>query len=127
MTATRENAVKYSEIIGENMADKVGTVRISDSEFQLCDHIQKQGDDYYATAFYSGIKAEGKDIDGVYYKKLGDTPIALVPLKNLKVARPVYKDNGQTEAMLARLIKTLESLNAPVFSKTLPKKTTKAA
>lgn len=116
MTATRENSVKFDDLVAETNTDKVGTVRVSEFEFQLCDHVQKAGEEYHATAFYEGLKAEGRDINGIYYKKMGDLPVALLPLKLLKHARPIYKDNGQTDAMLARAVKALESLNARIIA-----------
>lgn len=119
MTATRENSVKFDDLVAQTNdganTDKVGSVRVSEFEFQLCDHVQKVGEEYYATAFYNGIKAEGRDINGIYYKKMGDLHVALLPLARLKAARPIYKDNGKTEAMLERAVKALESLNAKLI------------
>lgn len=118
MSVNRENSVKFDDLVNDSMADKVGTVRVAELEYQLCDHLQKvEGEEqYYATAFYNGAKAQGRDINGVYYSKMGDLPVALLPLALLKDAHPVYKDNGQTEAMLARAVKALEGMNAKLIS-----------
>lgn len=117
MSVNRENSVKFDDLVQDSMADKVGTVRVAEFEFQLCDHLQKvDGEEYYATAFYNGLKPEGRDINGIYYRKMGNLPVALLPLSLLKEAHPIYKDNGQTEAMLARAVKTLEGLNAKLIS-----------
>jgi hypothetical protein len=115
MSVSRENSVKFDDLVSESNTDKVGSVRVSEFEFQLCDHVQKVGEEYYATAFYNGLKAEGRDINGIYYKKMGDLPVALLPLSRLKYAHPIYKDQGQTEAMLERTVKALESLNAKLI------------
>lgn len=115
MTTGRDTPIKYGDLLSEGMSENVGTVRVSEFEFQLCDHVQKVGEEYYATAFYNGLKATGRDINGIYYKKMGDLPVALLPLSRLKSARAIYKDNGQTDAMLARAVKALESLNAKLI------------
>ncbi|MCD8497848.1 MAG: hypothetical protein LRZ85_07075 [Alphaproteobacteria bacterium] len=114
MSVNRENSVKFEELVGESQSDKIGSVRVAEFEFQLCDHLQKiEGEDaYYATAFYDGLKAEGRDINGIYYSKMGDMPVALLPLSLLQGAEAMYQDQGQTDAMLARAVKALESLNA---------------
>lgn len=116
MTVSRENSVKFDDLVAQNSTENIGCVRVAEFEYQLCDHLQKVGEEYYATAFYKGLKAEGRDINGVYYKKMGDLPVALLPLSLLKTAKAIYKDNGQTEAMLTRAVSALESLNAKLIS-----------
>ncbi|HRQ61061.1 MAG TPA: hypothetical protein PLO23_06075 [Alphaproteobacteria bacterium] len=129
MSVSRDKSVKFDDLVAQNNTENIGCVRVSEFEFQLCDHLQKVGEEYFATAFYKGLKAEGRDINGIYYKKMGDMPVALLPLTNLKAARAIYKDNGQTDAMIARAVSALESLNAKLISGEVaaPQKSGKAA
>lgn len=112
MSVSRENSVKFDDLVSQSLREEIGAVRIAEAEFQLCDHLDKVGEEYYATALYEGLKPEGRSISGIYYKKMGDLPVALLPLSLLKTAHAVYNDKGQTDAMMARAVSALESLNA---------------
>ncbi|MCD8566620.1 MAG: hypothetical protein LRY36_01640 [Alphaproteobacteria bacterium] len=116
MSVSRENSVKFDDLVNESLNEEIGTVRVAEFEFQLCDHLDKVGEEYYATALYQGLKPDGRSINGIYYKKMGDLPVALLPLSLLKEAHAVYNDKGQTEAMLTRAVTTLQSLNAKLIA-----------
>lgn len=96
---------KYYELAG-----KSGTVTINGLEIQLCDHLQKIDDVYYATAFYQGEKPDGRDPMGIIYKKIKEMPLAFISFELLEEAQPVYEDFGQTTDMLVRLISTMSEM-----------------
>ena len=101
-------------------SNKVGSVKVGDMDFQLCDHVQKIDGIYFATAFYEGdIKADGKDASGVYYKKISNADLAFLPEDMLKEAKVQYDDMGQTDDMVARLLKTITQLNAQEYTRSV--------
>jgi hypothetical protein len=90
----------------------VGKVTMGDMDVQLCDHVQKIEGIYFATAFYEGErKADGRADNGVYYMEISDSNLVFIPLEMLKTAKAVQDDYSQTNDMMDRLVKAIESLN----------------
>lgn len=112
MEKYEKKPVKYYEFSNE-----VGTVTIGDIEVQYCDHVQKIEGTYYATAFYEGERPDGKDEKGIYYKKISNAALAFIPEALVKQSKAKYDDYGQTEDMIARLVKTIADLNAQEYNR----------
>lgn len=104
MTDKPENYYSFSE--------KVGSVKVDDLEFQLCDHVQKIEGNYFATAFTKADKSEGKDDGtGIYYKRISSANLAFLPLEKLQKAQAVFDDHNQTNEMKTRLINAITSMS----------------
>lgn len=112
MEKYEKKPVKYYEF-----SNDVGKVTIGDTEVQFCDHVQKIEGCYYATAFYEGQYPDGKDGQGIYYKKISNADLAFIPEELVKLARPKIDDYGQTQDMINRLIKTISDLNAQEYDR----------
>lgn len=112
MSQYEKKPVKYYEF-----SNHVGTVTLGDKEYQLCDHVQKIEGIYLATVFYAEPRADGKDEQGIYYKKIGNADLAFLPLDLLEQAVPKYDDHNQTNEMKERLIRTIKELNAREYNK----------
>jgi hypothetical protein len=98
-------------------SETVGTVLIDDIEVQYCDHLQKIEGEYYATAFYTGERADGRDENGIFYKKISNANLAFVPLALVEKSKAKIDDYGQTEDMIQRLVKNIRDLNAQEYSR----------
>ena len=99
-------------------ANKVGCIKLGEQDFPLCDHVQKIKGTYYATAFYEGdVKPDGKDAHGIYYKKISNADLAFLPEDLLKQAQIKFDDMGQTDDMVARLLKTITELNLQEYTR----------
>lgn len=108
------SALSYRDIERKEMLANVGRIKIDGQVFTLCDHIQKHEDEYYATAYYDRPARNGRSPDGIFYKLMGNDPVALIPISALKKAYPAYQDGERTEAMILRLLNALEGLNVHV-------------
>ena len=87
-------------------------------DVQLCDHVQKIDGTYFATAFYEGdVKADGKDANGIYFKKISSADLAFIPENLLEEAELKQDDMNQTKDMVMRLLKTIRELNAQEYSR----------
>ncbi len=99
-------------------SNQVGCVKIGDMDVQLCDHVQKIDGTYFATAFYEGdVKADGKDANGIYFKKISSADLAFIPENLLEEAELKQDDMNQTKDMVMRLLKTIRELNAQEYSR----------
>lgn len=112
MDKYEKKPVKYYEF-----SNDVGKVLVGQTELQFCDHVQKIEGQYYATAFYEGQQPDGKDDQGIYYKKISNTDLAFVPADLVKLAKPRIDDYGQTQDMIERLVKTILDLNAQEYNR----------
>lgn len=112
MDKYEKKPVKFYEF-----SDEVGTVHIEGTQIQFCDHVQKIEGSYFATAFYEGERADGKDESGIFYKKISNASLAFIPLELVKLAIPKNDDYGQTQDMIDRLIKTITDLNAQEYNR----------
>ncbi len=112
MSQYEKKPVKFYEF-----SNKVGTVAIGDKEYQLCDHVQKVDGVYFATAFYGDVIADGKDEQGIYYKKIGNADLAFLPADLLETAVAKYDDHNQTIEMKERLLRSIKELNSREYNK----------
>lgn len=97
----------------QKFSETVGMIMVNNQDFQLCDHVQDIGGQYYATVFTDKNHEDGYDPDsGIYYKKVSSARLAFITVDMLEAAISVYDDHEQTLKMKTRIIDALYDLNA---------------